>query len=514
MKRKPPLPRRAAAPKRAAPTVGIPKPTVASPLVKSPLEARADEAVSKAANLFAVQEFKAAKKILDDVIQHVPKHAVAYQLRSQVLSRGMLKPEAAEADLAASLAILGADPRTLRLKSELMFRMGRADEAVATARAALAADPTEGDAYRIIEKVSSKALTDEDVAQMTRIADDTTVAPQRRRIMHHVLARLADRRGAHSEAFDRYQRGNALLEGNYNADADAADLASLRANWPTSFFDQRRGWGMKDAKNVFMVGMPRSGSTLVEQAITAHPKVDSGGETNALAKIERLLIDRYPDSAAKNRRRFPFLDAITKADSRLAAHKYQPLVEAHFSRRNPFKILDKTLVNFIRIPFILLLFPNSTILHTFRDPLDTAFSCFQQSFTNTDFALRLEWIAQYWTNYCACMDFWEDIAPGRIIHVCHEDLVTNFDTRIREVVAHCGLDWDDRCAKPHENDRFVYTASAGQVSKPVNTGSFGKWRRYEQELAPLIDAMGGREAVLARHETFRTRAAGQFSVPV
>lgn len=510
-----------------APGAGAGGPTLATPTVpmpgaKSALELKADAAVRDAYKLYAVQDFRRAKSLLDDVIAHVPGHADAHHLRADVHARGMLDAAAAAADLAAAEAILGPNAETDQRRAALMLRTGDEAGAEAAARACLghasgasgghAHANAKASAYETLAKLSAAALSDADDAAMRALAGDESVGVVARRGLFNALGRRAEKAKRYDDAFADFAASAALNDAPYDG-PDPGLIDGIRAGYDEAFRDARRGWGVKDARHVFFIGMPRSGSTLIEHALTAHPRVESGGETNAIAQISRLLRDRLALDPPQPSAGFGFLAALSKADAQIGAKRYLPLVEPHFEKKNPLKILDKSLGNFMRAPLLLTLFPNAALLHTYRHPLDTALSAFQQNFTNTAFAARLEWIGRFWRDYCSTMECFEAIMPGRIIHVGHEEVVLDFEPRMRRLTDLIGLPWDDRIARPHENDRMIYTASAGQARRPVNTSSFGRWKRYERHLGPLIEAMGGMAEIERRDAQFRRWSERQFGPP-
>ena len=219
--------------------------------------------------------------------------------------------------------------------------------------------------------------------------------------------------------------------------------------------------------------MPRSGSTLIEQILAAHPQVTALGETAALPPMLE--------------RGFP----AAKAEVRRAARRYLEAMRAR-GWRGAGRFVDKTLENYLHVGAIALMFPKAVILHAVRDPVDTCLSCYRQLFASGGETLYdLADIGAEYAAYRGVMEHWGRVLPGRVVDVDHEALVADPERRIRWLVTEaCGLAWNDACLRFHEAAGPVRTASSGQVRQPIFTTSVARWRRYERELAPLLAALG------------------------
>jgi tetratricopeptide (TPR) repeat protein len=247
------------------------------------------------------------------------------------------------------------------------------------------------------------------------------------------------------------------------------------------FLARHSGKGHDSAAPIFIVGMPRSGSTLLEQILSSHGRVEGLGEGPAVWRSIRG--------------RFPYVAGVGADDDatffRKLAEEYLARQRAFGWRKAPF-LVDKMLGNYISIGMIHLMFPNATILHSVRNPVDTCLACFRQLFrTGNETTYDLCDVAGQYARYRQMMAHWEAVLPGRVVDVVHEDLVTDPDRKIRWLIEDaCKLKWDDNCLHFHQTKRSVRTASVAQVRQPIFSSSVQRWRRYADHLGPLLQALG------------------------
>ncbi|MBS0411440.1 MAG: sulfotransferase [Proteobacteria bacterium] len=279
-------------------------------------------------------------------------------------------------------------------------------------------------------------------------------------------------------AFQAFAEGNRLRRRGLDVEAYRTSTRDLVLNLPMIFRPElfAAHGGRRGGKGlIFIIGMPRSGSTLVEQILASHPRVHALGETPALPSLVHSQFP-YQSSAPPD---FKGLRAAYLAEARKAGWPGWGAVT------------DKMLTNWQRVGIIHLLFPEAVILHTVRDPMDTCFSCFRTLFDRgNEVMFDLAEIGELYRAYRQAMAFWADVLPGRVLDVNHEALVADPERGIREIVAACGLPWHDACLRFHELDRDAGTASAQQVRRPIFRESVGRWRHYRDHLGPLIEALG------------------------
>jgi tetratricopeptide (TPR) repeat protein len=412
--------------------------------------------------------FYPAQQNLGAVCQNLNLWLEAADAYARALS---LNPEAVEThfSLARALAVLG-----------------RVGESSACYRA-LAANPSVRlRALTRLAVLDPAAIDEQDLSDLQRAADDLATPSATRIEAYFALGSGQEQRGADQAAFAAFEAGNRL---KYDALMASADLAArpdaaerthdLAAQFVIDRFNEpflrsvRRG--STSVAPIFVIGMPRSGSSLIEQILTSHPRVQSMGENAVLA----TLIDQRFSEAER-------------------AGNWGDLAEAYLGsmRQSGWKgadhFVDKTLENHLRIGTIHLMFPNSVILDSTRDPVDTCLSCYRQLFTEGNETLYdLGQIGRAYVRYRRVMEHWERVLPGRVIKIEHEKLVADPEAQIRRLVSGaCKLDWDPACLRFYETAGSVRTASAAQVRRPLFATSIGRWTRFAGELAPLLKALG------------------------
>ncbi len=302
--------------------------------------------------------------------------------------------------------------------------------------------------------------------------------------LHFALARACDDLGRHKQAFAHWQAGNALKRSHvdYDEGINLGILEDLAAAFPAEVMTARRGAGDPSDIPVFVVGMPRSGTTLVEQIVASHPQAHGAGELKDLHHLlsQNVLGENFPTH---------FADMPNEALQRLGS-LYVSRLKAMAPRAD--RVIDKLPSNFMLCGLIHLALPAARIIHVRRDPVDTCFSCYANLFSQgIYYSYDLGELGRYYRAYEALMDHWRDVLPqGAMLEVQYEDLVANFETEARRIIAYCGLDWDARCLSFHKTERVVHTLSAAQVRLPLYQSSIGRAAPYRQWLAPLIDALG------------------------
>jgi tetratricopeptide (TPR) repeat protein len=324
----------------------------------------------------------------------------------------------------------------------------------------------------------------------SRLADPK-LPPEDVSHLHFTIARLLDRAGRHEEAFRHFKESSRIRRDLVRGTRDAFDAAEnsrlvdrLVALFTPDWFERRRGFGVDTEEPVFIVGMPRSGSSLVEQILSHHPDAAGVGELRDLPRMVDGLANRLGSSEP-----FPTcLSGVEPATAQALAGEYLTRVR---QLAGPAKrITDKQLVNFFYLGFMALLFPRARVVHCRRDPLDTCVSAFMQIFRGMSFTLDLEDLGHYYRDYERLMAHWRAVRPLPVFEVVYEELVADIETGSRQLVDFCGLPWDERCLRFYENPRAVRTVSKLQVRKPIYNSSVGRWRRYGDQLDPLRKALG------------------------
>lgn len=357
--------------------------------------------------------------------------------------------------------------------------LGRSAEAIAQHRA-LAADPARRwGALTRIALIDPSAIDDGELAAMQAAAADQAIDAETRTGLHFALGEVLEPRGRADEAFAAYAAGNRLKHAALAglpaamAQANAAAARYVQDLVTPSFIAAHAGTGHRTTAPIFIVGMPRSGSTLIEQVLASHPGVQGLGETGVLPA---LAGDGYPKTAAGLRE---------LAKRYLAAMRGRGWDGAsHF--------VDKTLENYLHAGLIHLMFPRAVILHAVRDPMDVCFACYRQLFASGNETLYdLADIGAEYLRYRGLMAHWAAVLPGRVTDVGYEALVADPETRIPSLVTKAaGLPWDPATLRFHEREGSVQTASATAVRRPIYRSSVERWRRHARNLQPLIAALG------------------------
>ena len=306
--------------------------------------------------------------------------------------------------------------------------------------------------------------------------------------LHFAFAKALDDRGEHAQALDHYVAGGRTkrAELGYNEADTNAFFDAIRAAFPKSLFEKRSYAGLDDERPVFIVGMPRSGSTLVEQILSSHPDVHGAGEVKHLSRVLGQLRDCFPSLP-----KYPaIVETIEPAQLDELANGYLQALAAGAGDAR--RISDKLLTNFFFLGLINLLFPRAKVIHTLRDPVDTCLSTFTKLFKDDmPHSYDLAELGRYYRKYRELMDHWEAVLPdGFMTSVRYEDVVADAEKEARRLVEFLGLEWDNRCVEFHKSERPVKTASLAQVRKPIYRTSLQRWRKYGAGLQPLIDALG------------------------
>ena len=327
-------------------------------------------------------------------------------------------------------------------------------------------------------------------APAAALAENESVPPPVRRMLHFALARI-DRMQKRREAeFDRYRRGKALFAGRFDLDHFAETVAALKMAITPGFFADRRDFADRSERPLLVFGMPRSGTTLTEHILSAHPQVSGAGELRYFARAARALgiADRRGETT-------PPPDAIAERIRSIDAPEAKRLRAGYLDQLQNLgggkvRVTDKMPHNFLHLWLIALLFPRATFIHCTRDPLATCFSCFTTDLGDAHgYTADFETLAGYYRLYKDLMQHWSSVLPIRIVQNSYERLVTNPETAARSMIEAARLPWHDACLEFHRRDRVAQTASYAAIREPVHTRSVEKWRAYENEIAPLRQAL-------------------------
>ncbi|GAB5352743.1 tetratricopeptide repeat-containing sulfotransferase family protein [Qipengyuania sp. 483] len=378
------------------------------------------------------------------------------------------------------------DPATLTSRGHALKTVGQQDEAVASYRKAIAARPGHGDAYYALANLKTYRFTDDEVAAMRAQADRSDIAFMDRVHLAFALGKAYEDRKAYEDSFRFYELGNTLKrqQTGYSADKMTAELAAQQAACTPALFDDKAGAGNGARDPIFIVGLPRAGSTLLEQILASHSQIDGTLELpNILALAHRLRGRKVGQS------RYPDILHDIPAE-RFTEFGTAFLDDTRIHRQGAPFFIDKMPNNFRHIGLIHLILPNATIIDARRDPMDCCFSGFKQLFAEgQDFTYGLTEIGRYYHDYTRLMDHWDKVLPGKVLRVHHEDVLDDLEGQTRRMLDHIGLPFESACLDFHRTDRAVRTASSEQVRRPINRSGQNAWKPYTAWLGDLRDAL-------------------------
>ncbi len=482
--------------------------------------------------------FEDAEKLLSQCLALAPD-SVGYRYNYAVVLRRLNKNEAALAVLerlvelepanplfrnqrATGLSDVGRHEEALELRRRLakdypdsadiwlryahaLRDMGFQDECIAAIHRALALSPALAGGYSSLAGLKVYRFTPAETECMETLIADKSLASEDRTALHHALGQAYGDSKLYAKSFENYAKANAQkrLRSDFDGSAFASQRAVFERFFDARLFRDRNGWGCDSRAPIFIVGMPRSGSTLLEQILSSHSAIDGLGERADLdmalltplqdfgdeIQLKKVAAGNVVDKGELVRayiRIFGRMDA--KAFRRTGEH-YLALAARNRTQGHPF-FTDKSLRNFFFIGLIHLILPNAKIVDARRHPLDCGWSCFKSQFRGSDFALRLADIGHDYANYVRLMNHFDRVLPGRIHRVIHERLIADPRGELLRLFEYLDIPFEDSCLRFYENPRAVATQSSEQVRKPLNRSGMAQWVPYVPWLGPLKSALG------------------------
>ncbi len=396
--------------------------------------------------------------------------------RAIALYRELL--EGVPADAEAHLSIAHAQ-KTLGLR----------EEAIASYRRAAAGRPDYGDAYWSLANLKTYRFTEAEFAQVRAAESAPATGTADRYHLCFALGKALEDRGEFAESFRFYERGNALkrAESKYRSEIIESNTRLQIETCTRELMEARLGWGAPDPDPILIVGLPRSGSTLLEQILASHSQVEGTQELPTVQQIVAKLRGREFDPDFP---RYPrILAALTAEDCLALGQQYLAGARAYRTRKAFF--IDKMPNNFRHLGLIHMMLPNARIIDARREPMACCFSNFKQLFANgQEFTYSIEDIARYYRTYLELMRHWDRVLPGRILRVVHEDVVDDLEGNVRRLLDFCGLAFEAQCVEFHKTERSVRTASSEQVRQPIYRDGLEHWKHFEPWLGPLKAVLG------------------------
>ena len=367
--------------------------------------------------------------------------------------------------------------------------LGRRDEAIAEYHAAAAARAGYGDAWWSLANLKTYRFEDAELQQI-RAAESAPSTPVVDRYhLCFALGKALEDRQQYAESFEFYSRGNALKRSECHYRPELFELNTrlqIEVCTPELFARHQDG-GAPAADPIFIVGLPRSGSTLIEQILASHSAVEG---TQELADIPRIVVDLRGREPEPDNPRYPaVLAQLSAEDYRRLGAKY--LSDTRMYRTGKARFIDKMPNNFRHVGLIHLMLPNAKIIDARREPMACCFGNLKQLFASgQEFAYSVEDIARYYRTYLQLMRHWNAVLPGRVLRVQHEDLVNDLEGNVRRLLDYCELEFEPACVEFHKTERSVRTASSEQVRQPIYREGLDQWRHYEPWLGRLREALG------------------------
>jgi len=463
-----------------------------------------------------------AEMLLEGALALAPDHRAARLDYAQALVQRHKYPQAQEQidillnldpgnldyrSLAATIAVgLGENERAIGLYQEVLDlapaspdvnlwiahalkTVGRVPEAIEAYHAAAAARPDFGDAYWSLANLKRYRFGEDEMNRMRLAEEAPSTALADRYHLCFALGKALEDRGEIAQSWTYYERGNALKreESRYRPEIIETNTAQQIAVCTPEFFSRRAGWGAPQADPIFIVGLPRSGSTLLEQILASHSQVEG---THELSDIQRIVLELQGRDPDLDHPLYPsVLAKLTRDDFLNLGQRYLADTRAYRTDK-PF-FIDKMPNNFRHIGLVHLMLPNATIIDARREPMACCFSNLKQLFAHgQEFTYSARDIARYYRTYLDLMRHWDRVLPGRVLRVQHEDVVDDLDGNVRRILGFCGLPFEPACVEFHKTQRAVRTPSSEQVRQPIFRDGLDQWKKYKPWLDPLVEALG------------------------
>ena len=380
------------------------------------------------------------------------------------------------------------DAKVLLNYGQSMRIIGKRAEAVAAFRRAAVADPNDGDAYWSLADLKIDALEDSDIAAMLAKVERPDLPTEARVAFHYALGKAYEERRAWQASFDQYAQGARLWRTVLPNDPEqnTAYIDRLKRGFTAAFFAERADWGCPDAAPIFIVGLPRAGSTLLEQILASHSEIEATAELAHIFQMSKHLHTGATEDTAYPRS----LEHLSRQRFAELGEQYIAAC-AKYRKRGKARFIDKMPGNFQHIGLIKLILPNARIIDIRRDPMGGCFSVFKQYFfRGQNFSYDLTEAARYYRDYLSLMTHYEHVLPGFAHRIHYDELVDDAEREVRRALAYLGLDYQETCLNFWRSGRPVPTHSSEQVRRPIYRDAVELWRNYEPWLGPLRDALG------------------------
>ena len=480
--------------------------------------ASAEAHLEKGRALFERGQYREAGACFNKAIGLKPGFARPYYFRALLLER-LQRFEDALASIGKAAELRPGHANTHNVRGDILRNLGRLAEARMSYDEALRLKPDHAAAHYGLARIASdtgrfsEALENYEklrrldpdailalcgIAEVKKFeADDPLFQEFEARIarndfnadegarLHHAYGKICNDAGRYDDAFHHFSIGKSLLPVDFDMERHAAGYEAMKALFTKDFLAARRNWGLADERPVFVVGMPRSGTTLTEQIVASHPRAEGLGELKDLPNIIAERCGPFEKTGHFGRA----VSSLTAADVAKMAERYCAAYAG--ARPGSVRLVDKRPHNYEWLGFIALMFPKAHIIHCRRNALDNCVSMYVQNFTESHGYNRdLQTLGRYYRAYEGLMEHWAAVLPRPVHEFVYETVIGDFEASVQALVSFLGLEWDDRCLAYHQQDRRVSTPSRWQVRQPIYDRSVGRWRCFERHLGPLRAALG------------------------
>jgi tetratricopeptide (TPR) repeat protein len=419
------------------------------------------------------------------VLELAPEMAESHILHAGVLGMIGRHDEAIRA-YEKALQIDPNRPGALCSMGHHLKTIGKQEQAIATYRQCLHIKPDHAEAYWSLANLKTFRFDDREVAAMQALLDDEDLVDESRVQIHNALGLDSEAGEQYDTAFSHFEQCNRLRRKveKYDPVDTETSYDQLIDIFNEEFLKKNTGVGTADASPIFVVGLPRSGSTLIEQILASHSMVDGTHELRDLQQV----VKRIREPARKNSR---FSELLQD----LSADEWHKIGEDYIESTRKYRagaphFIDKNPNNFVFVGLIRLALPNAKIINARRHPLDSGFGTYKQLFASGQpFSYDLTELGEYYLQYLRLMDHWQRLLPGFVLDVQYEQVVADLETQVRRLLDFCGLPFEESCLRFYETDRAVKTASSEQVRRPIYASSVNLWRNYEHHLGELVEVL-------------------------
>jgi predicted Zn-dependent protease len=431
----------------------------------------------------------AALREITELLAKDPHNPAYKNLKAAILARIGELQDSIEI-YAAVLAEYPAQPKIWLSYGHALKTSGRENDSVAAYNKSIELLPSLGEAYWSLANLKTVQFTNEDIAAMRLQLRRADLAVDDQLHLHFAMGKALEDKGEYAASFEHYAQGNRLRRAqlSYQPDEMSTHVRRVKSLYTAQFFADRRDYGAAAPDPIFIVGLPRSGSTLLEQILSSHSQVEGTMELPDIAGIARSLFDIGKKSQISG---YSAVLATLDADHcRELGERYMSQTRIQRKTAAPF-FIDKMPNNFAHIDLIQLALPRAKIIDARRHPLGCCFSAYKQHFARGQgFTYSLEDIGRYYRDYVDLMVFFDEILPGRIHRVIYESMIEDTESEVRRLLEYCGLPFEASCLRFYENERAVRTASSQQVRRPIFREGVDHWRHYEPWLDPLKESLG------------------------